>query len=227
MLVFQLLILYKVQISRVLAFYFGLSISRHSHLSQWFLMRTACPSLCKSLPITSNHPQSPPITPNHPPITSKLADQSPSNHLSCFIHNDARSDFSNRRRSVFNDQSMWESSYFFTWGAAITMMMRNDDNDNGSDGGWLILPCVCDVCLQFCWVSVGARKRNCHYHLFIQTRPATIMMMIRMIAMVAVTVSGMVDLRVIPPTVCDMCLHSWWVSVGVAITISSIKQGLR
>ena len=122
MLVFQLLILYKVQISRVLAFYFDLSRSRHSHLSQWFLMRTACPSLRKSFPITSNHPQSPPITPNHPPITSKLADQSPSNHLSRFIHNDARSDFSNRRRSAFNDQSMWESSYFFTWGAAIMMI---------------------------------------------------------------------------------------------------------
>ena len=122
MLVFQFLILYKVRISRVLAFYLDLSRSRHSHLSQWFLMRPACPSLCKSFQITSNHPQSPPITPNHPPITSKLADQSPSNHLSCFIHNHARSHFSKRRRSAFNDQSMWESSYFFTWGAAIMMI---------------------------------------------------------------------------------------------------------
>ena len=123
MLVVQFLIFYKVQMSQVLAFYFDLSRSRHSHLPQWFLMRTTCPYLCKSLPITSNHPQSPPITPNHPPITSKLADESPSNHFSFFIHNDARSDCSNRRRSAFNDQSMWESSYFFTWGAAIMMMI--------------------------------------------------------------------------------------------------------
>ena len=100
----------------------------------------------------------------------------------------------------------------------------NDDNDNGSDGGWLILPCFCDVGLQICWVSVGARKQNCHYHLFIQTRPATIMM-IMMITMVAVMVSAKVDLRVIPSSVCDMCLHSYWVSVGVVITISSFKQG--
>ena len=100
----------------------------------------------------------------------------------------------------------------------------NDDNDNGSDGGWLILPCVCDVCLQFCWVSVGARKQNCHYHLFIQTRPAT-RMMIMMITMVAVMVPAQVDLRVIPSSGCDMCLHSYWVSVGVVITISSFKQG--
>ena len=123
MLDFQLLILYKGQIGRVFAFYFDLSRSRHSQLSQWFLMRTACPSLRKSPPITSNHPQSPPITSNHPPITSKLADQSPSNHLSCFIHNHARVHFTNRRRSGWNDQSMWESSYFFTWGAAIMMMI--------------------------------------------------------------------------------------------------------
>ena len=101
----------------------------------------------------------------------------------------------------------------------------NDDNDNGNDGGWLILPCVCDVCLQFCWVSVGARKQNCHYHLFIQTRPATIMM-IMMITRVAVMVSAKVDLRVIPSSVCDMCLHSYWVSIGVVITISLFKQGL-
>ena len=123
MLAFQVLILYKVQISRVLAFYFDLSRSRHSHLSQWFLMRPASPSLCKSFQITSNHPQSPPITTNHSPMASKFADQSPSNHFSCFIHNHARSHCSKRRRSDFNDQSMWESSYFFTWGAAITMMM--------------------------------------------------------------------------------------------------------
>ena len=97
----------------------------------------------------------------------------------------------------------------------------NGDNDNGSDGGWLILPSVCDVCLQFCSVSVGARKQNCHYHLFIQTRPATRMM----ITMVAVMVSAKVDLRVIPSSVCGMCLHSYWVSVGVAITTSSFKQG--
>ena len=43
--------------------------------------------------------------------------------------------------------------------------------------------------------------------------------------MVAMMVSAMVDLRVIPSSVCDMCLHSYWVSVGVVITISSFKQG--
>ena len=66
---------------------------------------------------------------------------------------------------------------------------------------------------------MGARKQNCHYHLFIKTRPATI-------TMVAVMVSAKVDLRVIPSSVCDMCLHSYWVSFGVVITISSFKQGL-
>ena len=85
-------------------------------------MRTAWPSLCKSIPITQNHLQPPPITTNHPPIISKSADQSPSNHLICFIHNHARIHFSNRRRLAFNDPSMWESSYFFTWGAAIMMI---------------------------------------------------------------------------------------------------------
>ena len=50
-----------------------------------------------------------------------------------------------------------------------------------------------------------ARQPHCDYHFFIQTRPATIMMMIMMITMVAVMVSAMVDLRVIPPSVCVTC----------------------
>ena len=88
----------------------------------------------------------------------------------------------------------------------------------------VILPSVCDVCLHVCWVSLGARKPNCHYHFFIQTRPAMIMSMTMMITMVPVMVSAMVDLRVIPPSVCGVCSHSCWVSVGVVITISSFKQ---
>ena len=112
-------------------------------------MRTACPSLRKSFPITSNQTQSPPITSNHPPITSKFVDQSPSNHLSCFTHNHARSHCSNRRRSAFNDQSMWESSYFFTWGVAIMMMMMITIMAVVVDLR-VILPSVCDVCLHFC-----------------------------------------------------------------------------
>ena len=35
----------------------------------------------------------------------------------------------------------------------------------------VILPSVCDVCLHSCWVSVGAREPNCHYHFFVQARP--------------------------------------------------------
>ena len=48
-------------------------------------------------------------------------------------------------------------------------------------------------------------------------------MMIMMITMVAVMVSAKVDLRVIPSSVCDMCLHSYWASVGFVITISSFN----
>ena len=34
--------------------------------------------------------------------------------------------------SAFNVQSMWESSYFFTWGCVNDH--DNDGNDDGSDG---------------------------------------------------------------------------------------------
>ena len=78
-------------------------------------MRRACPSLCKSFHITSNHIQSPPITTNHPPITPKLANQSPSNHLGCFMQNRVRINISGAPRCLFDDQLIYESSYFFTW----------------------------------------------------------------------------------------------------------------
>ena len=39
----------------------------------------------------------------------------------------------------------------------------------------VIRPSVCDVRLHSCWVSVGAREPNSHYHFFVQARPAIIM----------------------------------------------------
>ena len=72
----------------------------------------------------------------------------------------------------------------------------------------VILPSCCDVCLHSCWVSVGAREPDRHYHFFvqagpaimmmtmvIQTRPAAIMMMVMMITMVAGMVPACCVLR--------------------------------